>query len=641
MEKPIVVHRLSLNMESQAVQATVTLAYGDEATHRLVVDLRHGSEVVKLPPGSYAIAVQSDAVDALEAVTVYGADGVYPNCIVYDVTTNVTNKEGAHEAQFQISYKDEAGAFRSLASPRIALVVKKGILKSSGVASSEPYSAVVIAREKAVAAASAAETSATDAADKAKAAATSATDAADSAKVAATNATNAASAASAAASTAAKESAEAAAEQVRNALATHAQNAESSAQVAITNAANAQSAADRAEASNAEIKSALRDAEGAGLVVLGLEKAKIYGVDGVGCASGILTRTDDAVGLWSGDEQFDMNSFDRCFPWSDMTEVTDADGNVFVRIPKFYSKITQNEDGTYKHQISGVRHEGFTTLFIDGKGNELDYVLVGKYEGGEGNFQTDGDFEGKYYTLLCDIVSKPNRTVHTNIPFNYMREQCVLHGKGYQMYDFLIDIILKELFLVEYATTNSQSVMRGYVSGSNTAAKQTGATDSDPHRTFGDSAGVMACKYRGIENPWGNIWTAVDGIYFEQEKIHLNNDPTTYYDPSRYEYVGDRLFTSESAYNPNTEVVSTFLKYPLLYFTTGGAINNAFDSYYHDRYYVAPSAYTTQLYVGGTYTTGSGAGLFAWFTHRIGAHGNYGCRLCYKPIKGGVLNNEI
>ena len=148
MEKLMVTHRLSLDMSSQAVQATITLAQYDTATHRLIVSLRNEAEVVELPPGSYAVAVQNpDAgVDVLDSVTVYGPDSVYPNCIVYDVGLAVTAKEGYHESQFLISYVDEDGVTRSLSSPRIAFVIKPDIMVSSDVEGTAYYGAVVKAQ---------------------------------------------------------------------------------------------------------------------------------------------------------------------------------------------------------------------------------------------------------------------------------------------------------------------------------------------------------------------------------------------------------------------------------------------------------------------------------------------------------------
>ena len=114
-----------------------------------------------------------------------------------------------------------------------------------------------------------------------------------------------------------------------------------------------------------------------------LEKTKIYGVDGVGQSNPTLTRTDAAVGLSYSIGASEISSdFNNCYPWSEMHEVTDEFGNVFIRIPKFYTKVTKNGNGTYKYQISGCRYDGFSTLFIDGKGNEIPYDWCGGIEEG-------------------------------------------------------------------------------------------------------------------------------------------------------------------------------------------------------------------------------------------------------------------
>lgn len=201
------------------------------------------------------------------------------------------------------------------------------------------------------------------------------------------------------------------------------------------------------------------------------------------------------------------SDFDRCYPWCEMKEVTDKFGNVFIRVPKFYTKITKNTNGTYKHQISGCRYDGFGTLFVDGKGNELDYVLIGKYE-------------GSYDSTNSRMMSKSGQTVKVSITLPNYRTACKAVGAGYQQYDFLIDAIIKELFMIEFATTNSQSIMQGFTNGENTAALITGHTDNikTPSGSYNNNHdletdpwtdatcntdGKHACKYRGIENPWG------------------------------------------------------------------------------------------------------------------------------------------
>lgn len=356
-----------------------------------------------------------------------------------------------------------------------------------------------------------------------------------------------------------------------------------------------------------------------------LEKAKIYGVDGVGQSSPNLTRTDSAEGLkYSVGTSEITSDFDRCFPWCDMQEVVDEQGNVFVRIPKFYSKVTKNANGTYKHQISGFRYDGFSTLFVDGKGNEIDYVLVGKYEASGSSTKA---------------FSKSGQTCLVNITLPKMREACMANGEGYQQYDFLIDAILKELFMIEFATTNSQAIMRGWTDG-NSAALTTGHTDNvktpsgswNTNHAEGDTGcntdGHHACKYRGIENPWGNVWKWCDGITFSSEKVYICLDPTKYVSENTaqpYNYVGNRPMS-----NGYCKKVEHFDKFPLLGYTA--EIGGGESTYYCDYYYQASGG--TVLSVGGLWVDGSYAGLWYWLGSFSASYSSSGIggRLCYKPL---------
>lgn len=359
-----------------------------------------------------------------------------------------------------------------------------------------------------------------------------------------------------------------------------------------------------------------------------LEKAKIYGVDGVGQSSPTLTRTDSAEGLQYSVGASEITSdFDRCFPWCDMHEVVDEQGNVFVRIPKFYSKVTKNANGTYKHQISGFRYDGFSTLFVDGKGNEIDYVLVGKYEASGSSTKAE---------------SKSGKTCLVNITLPDMRAACMANGEGYQQYDFLIDAIIKELFMIEFATTNSQSIMRGWTDG-NSAALITGHTDNvktpsgswNTNHAEGDTGcntdGHHACKYRGIENPWGNVWKWCDGINFKDdngtERVYICLDPTKYesdkYD-SPYMYVADTVYDD----GDNIVKIEYFDKFPLLGYSVEGGGSDS--TYYCDYGYNGGNAV---LRVGGFWYYGSDAGLWCWDGDASASDSGsrISGRLCYKP----------
>lgn len=353
------------------------------------------------------------------------------------------------------------------------------------------------------------------------------------------------------------------------------------------------------------------------------EKSKIYGVDNVGQSAPTLTRTDSAIGRTVTVGASEIKSdFDRCYPWSDMHEVVDDSGNVFIRIPKFYSRITKNANGTYKHQLSGYRYEGFTTLFVDGKGNEIDYVLVGKYEASGTSAKAE---------------SKSGKTCLVNVTLPQMRTACKANGEGYQQYDFLIDAIIKELFLIEMATTNSQSIMYGYLNG-NSAALQTGRTDGIKTASGSDTSntdGKHACKYRGIENPWGNIWKWCDGINFANEKIYVCLDPTAYESDKNtapYMYMGDRPYLDDNGDSLDGYIkeISYFDKFPLLGYTSN--VNGSTTTHYCDYCWMGEG--DCVLFVGGAWYYGLYGGLWYWY-------GNYGSsfslsyiggRLCYKPL---------
>lgn len=344
---------------------------------------------------------------------------------------------------------------------------------------------------------------------------------------------------------------------------------------------------------------------------------KIYGVNLVGSEDpNALVRTDDAVGLniTVGPSEI-ISDFDKCYPWSDIEEVTDEFGNVFIKIPKFYSKITEFAGGKYWHQLSGMKHEGFDTLFKIGD-KEIDYVMVGKYEG-------SGSPSGVY--------SKSGQTPLVQITMDDFRNGCKANGIGYQQYDFLIDLIIKELWLVEMKTTNCQSIMYGYANG-NSAPIKTGATDSvttPSGSPESNTDGNHACKYRGIENPWGNIQIWCDGISFSSEKVYVCADPSSYSagkTTEPYKYYGNR--ESRPHY---VKIVGPLKEGSLIQYDRW--IKEFVDA--SNSTYFSDYAWTegTILNCGGYLNYGANAGLWCWDggSSVSYSHFSIGGRLCYKP----------
>lgn len=404
------------------------------------------------------------------------------------------------------------------------------------------------------------------------------------------------------------------------------------------------------------------------------EKTKIYGVTGINKQEA-LTRTDHAVGLkptslgQDPDTGYNLDyvewhsDFDNCYPWCDMKEVTDIYGNVFIKIPKFYAKISTDTDGSLKFQISGCRYEGFSTLFIDGYGNELDYVLVGKYEGSLYKVKTATDYainDNKVWSVSHARAEVPESggpvklyALATDLTIDDFRARAMNWGTGYQQYDFLIDGIIKLLFTIEFATTNSQVVLQGQVDG---ADPQTDTGSTDFIRTSTGSKREGGCdfsiKYRGIENPWGNVEKWCDGIAFLVNRIYVCTDPRSYsHNADTYEsntgslaapyfYVGDRILCN-SCY---TAEITPFNKLPLLCFTS--KYNMSMGSVFNDIYMANTYGNGTALKCSGGYSSGYGGGL--WYFNDNGYYAGTasqanndkkmvnkaGGRLCFKPIDG-------
>lgn len=351
---------------------------------------------------------------------------------------------------------------------------------------------------------------------------------------------------------------------------------------------------------------------------------KIYGVDLVGSQDpNALVRTDDAVGLTITVGTSEITSdFDGCYPWSDIEEVTDAFGNVFIKIPKFYSKITANIEGsTYKHQLSGTKHDGFDTLFKVGD-REIDYVMVGKYEGSGSSSR---------------VYSKSEQEPLVQITMDDFRNGCKANGEGYQQYDLLIDLIIKELWLVEMATTNSQSIMYGYAND-NFAGISTGTTDSvatPSGSPESNTDGKHFCKYRGIENPWGNINKWCDGISFSSEKVYVCTDPSFYSagkTTEPYQYYGKRPENPSyvKSFGPLTE--GSLIQYDK--WVKGINTDTSDGTYFCD--YARTSGTEGKgaiLCCGGYMNENTNAGLWSCNGDKTASYSHFaiGGRLCYKP----------
>lgn len=353
----------------------------------------------------------------------------------------------------------------------------------------------------------------------------------------------------------------------------------------------------------------------------------IYGVSWDGSSSGALQRTDAAVGLKAGINGA-QNDFDTRGPWGLMDKtVTDSYGNAFVRVPKFYIRKTQDKSKPLSTwQVSLVKQGDdwyLPNCFYDfDTKKELDYVDVSRYEG----FIESGHLKSK---------SRVNPT--NNVDINDFRTAATALNvdgkKGYHLWDVHTLDALQVLFTIEFATLDSQSIMKGNTDNIGTSLINTGATDTVKGSSGFVTSGATPMTYRGIENLYGNLAMWTDGLNISNLSLYSCDDATkyvsdTFTDP--YYKVSYPLISSEGQ---NITGLGFDKEHPGV--TAPTSFNSdSYNTYYHDYGYVNNSG----NYV--VYTSGSwdwyagGAGLWCWY-------GSYSSTNAYSYVGSRLLKKAL
>ena len=176
------------------------------------------------------------------------------------------------------------------------------------------------------------------------------------------------------------------------------------------------------------------------------------------------------------------------------------------------------------------------------------------------------------------------------------------------------------------ALTDHYVYSLGWKSGRLDGALSSSALDTD-------NSGKYGFAWRGIENPYANIWKNVDGVKIVDNQAWICTDPSQYDDTASsggsYAYPYQKLsYVNHNANGYPTEL-GLDLSFPFAKFPT--AIGAGSTTYYSDYYYQATGDRTA--FVGGSWANGSAAGPFFWtLNYSLGyANITYGARLSYRP----------
>ena len=357
----------------------------------------------------------------------------------------------------------------------------------------------------------------------------------------------------------------------------------------------------------------------------------IYGASWDGSSSGILQRTDAAVGLKAGINGA-QNDFDTRGPWELMDKtVHDSYGNAFVRVPKFYIRKTQDKSKSLSTwQVSLVKQGDDWYLpncfyNFDSK-KELAYVDVSRYEG---------------FIESTHLKSESGVTPTNNVDINDFRNAATALNadgkKGYHLWDVHTLDALQVLFTIEFATLDSQSIMKGVTDNVLSGAESTGAADGvkGSSGNVDHSSGYGSMTYRGIENLYGNLAMWTDGLNITNLSLYSCDDATKYVSDTFTDpyYMLNYSLPAYDSGNTNITSLGFDKDHPSVEAPTSYNSDN-YNTYYHDEEYTTNSGNYVVCTGGGWGWDAGVSGLWCWVGNYSSTYaGSYvGSRLLKKAL---------
>lgn len=338
----------------------------------------------------------------------------------------------------------------------------------------------------------------------------------------------------------------------------------------------------------------------------------IYGVSGLYDRDCALTRTDDAVGMsYTIDRETGSirSDFDDVFPWN-KTEIVDLDAGKFVSFPEMYFRIGVDD----KNRITDVAVSSEPSAIGDW-------------------YKVEPFMYGCYGATIADDKMKSVSGVERAAYFtrDQFRSFAMTNGKEYFPIDLYHRNVLTLLWLIEWATKDSASIMTGriYRSGNlgGWSKRPTGGTDSVATPSgFETEYGQM--RYHYIEDFIGNMFEIIDGIctHGEGQNDFVTNDPAYFSDDDE----GKTPLAYTNPENGEVAALGWDKNNPFLFMPIETVDNDDNDTYFcNEVYHFAgyPVAYGGALY-DSAYAY---FGLFYVLTY--GASNSYaylGSRLLYK-----------
>lgn len=424
---------------------------------------------------------------------------------------------------------------------------------------------------------------------------------------------------------------------------------------------------------------------------LGLYDSDVIGVQ-VDYKNKTFTRLASAKDLSAGTDfdQFEMfGGRKRCNVANDGTinawygdsayKEDGSNGQVMVYQPAFWYLVAPVE---YEKQATGVGYHlrkanyyvsgkaraGFRLhpAFFDASGNEVDHIFFSAFRGSiydtsaKSYIKDDAQVCDAGTDLFCSIAGvKPASGYNQNLTRTSIEQMAQNRGAGWHGDTIKATSANQLLMLIEYAGNLQTAIERGVVDipwtglasddtssyavntgGTSALGNATGHADSSTQQINGQTLtnttnGKRSISYRGMEDPWGNMWDYVYGLnfYYESGKPFLGYVCKDFNfaeskQTDNYESIGFTL-PSENGY---ISAMGYSTKFDWLFLPSEVKGDSALpigDYYYQNNTW---NGYRIAR-LGGYWNHGVDAGGFYWaVSHGVGhRYRNIGGRLVYVP----------
>lgn len=323
-----------------------------------------------------------------------------------------------------------------------------------------------------------------------------------------------------------------------------------------------------------------------------------------------------------------------------------SDGQVMVYQPKVYYRVTplkleKQTDGIGYHlrkanyYISSVPKPGFSLhpAFYNESGQEVEYILFSAYEGSVYDTSASAyllsdeqvvDFTSGTGDKLCSIAgAKPASGKTQQLTRPNIEQLAKNRGEGWHSDIIKTTSLNQLLMMIELGTLNTQTAGQGAVSVGDTPNTEnnsliTGGT-SELGNTTGQAtgtAGQTSVSYRGIENPWGNIWKFVYGINIHGDGTQKGGVPyiCTNFNFAESKNSENHISAGFTLSNVNGYISAMGYSQECdwLFMPSEASGNSVLPV--GDYYYCTPNlnGYRIAL-LGGTWSYGGNAGGFCWY----------------------------